>query len=1291
MKKIILLFIFLGIQFVFSQKTEKISINWTTENVYYIGENKVNIPVFNSDSFNYDHFEKTLFFIKKINTSEFIDENSIVISNIIYENIDEKLLGELDKNKIPNSISFSFLNGICRDEINATLKFNPIIKSDNSYKKIISFNFSYDFGNSKEINNLSKTTNLIQNSVLSTGTWKRFYVENSGAYKLDKDFLTSIGFSTNNIDPKKIKIYGNGGRILPIRNSEYYPDDLIENAIQVIGQNDGVFDDGDYIIMYCEGLDKWSEENFTHLNVYSDRSYYYITYDDEDGKRMETTTQPTSSPTLTQTDFDDYKFHELDLNNIGRLGRVWFGENFTSENEQEFSFNFPNINTSQPATMRIHVGDLTFTNTKFDVSVNGTSAGVLNLTHVIGANTIELAHNDSANFNLTATQNYTVKLIYDNNGVPTSKGYLDFITIKAKSNLVGYGKQYPFQLNNSQFLNGIVQYQFTNSTSIKEIWDISDIYNVSNISNDNQSNFSFKANLGIKKNYLAIDLSDLYSPSKEQNTTVANQNLHGTIFNDANGNFQDIDYLIVTPASYISQAEKLANFHRNYSGMIVKAIPLENIYQEFGGGKQDIGAIRNFVKYVYNNASIPAKKVKYLNLFGDASFDFKNRIPNNTNIVPIYHAVNSYTNGDSSSFATDEYFGLMDNTDNDPYISCNNIDIAVGRMLVSSTSQAEEMVNKVIEYHDIKSYGTWRNSYVAIADDPDPVKTGDVQLQYYQNKLVDNLYAQKPFINYKKILLDGYQQQTSAGGDRYPRVKLDIQNEFEKGALVFNYLGHGGEDGLTQERIWDKFDGYNFFNQYKYPLFITLTCEFSRFDNPFRPTAGEYTYWNPKGGAIAMITTIRTIGQSDAQFFNETLSNFLFSYGSNTYYSIAESLRQAKNNFNDGSAKRVISYLGDPALKLAIPQAKVVLTKVNDTPITQPIDDFKALSFVKLTGEVQDEVGNVLNLYNGELLINVFDKNYIKNTLRNDGEDALISLSPFTMATVMPFENIGETIFRGNASINNGNFEIGFVVPRDIKIPLGNGRISFYAKRNQIKLDKTGYNLDIKVGGVNINAVADEIPPKVRLYMNDETFVNGGITNQSPYFLAFLEDEHGINTASGIGHDIEAVLDGNVNSPYILNDYYETELDDFTHGKLRFPFRDLSVGLHTITLKAWDVYNNLITAEIQFIVVGDEDVSLSNVLNYPNPFVNYTEFWFSHNKPFEPLDVQVQIFTITGKVIKTINQNITTDGFLSRNISWNGIDDFGDKIGKGVYVYKLTVKSSYTGKKTEKIEKLVIL
>ncbi len=1278
MKKILVLVFLLFNCFVFSQNNGSVTLNWSSNSSYSEDNAKFTIPQFDTKNFNFDSYNKTLQYANKFKSNALANENSLVISNLIYQSISEIELGDLSKKNILNSVNFNLQNLISRDVNLVLFTFNPIIKIENEYKKVVSFNYSYqNSSNSNKNNLLNFVPNTIINSVLSSGNFYRFYVQKSGVYKISKSFLTQIGLNTDGVNPNKIKIYGNGGRMVPLSNNVPYPYDIEENAIQIIGSADNSFDNDDYILFYAEGMDNWSVENKTHLNLYADKSYYYVTTSGNDGKRITSATQPSASATLNLTTFDDYQFHETDLTNIGRLGRVWFGESFSLKNEQDFEFNFPNIETTIPTKIEIHVGGNSFVSTTFDAFVNTTNIGTLNLPAIGTNSSIEATDTTINNNLLTSSQNFNVKLKFNNNGVPNSKAHLDYIILKATSKLLGYGKQFRFQYNNSATQTGVVAYQLTNASAIKQVWDISDIYNVQSIANTtNDSNFSFKANLGTLKKYIALDEADFYAPLKDNNTNVSNQNLKGTIFKNNQGNFQDIDYLIITPRSLNSQAERLANFHRGYSNLNVKVVNLDDIYQEFGSGKQDIGAIRNFVRYVYLNASSTANRVKYLNLFGDASFDFKDRIPNNTNVVPIYHAVNSYSSSEPS-FASDDYFALMDDNEGDPLYSFS-ADIAVGRMLVSSPQQADEMVNKVIEYHDIKSYGSWRNNYVCISDDSD--KDDDATLQVKQNTLTDAIYANKPFINFKKVLLDSYQQQTSAGGDRYPKANEDIINAFEKGALVFNYLGHGGEDGLTAERIWDKFDGLSFNNRYRYPLFITITCEFSRFDNPYRPTAGEYTYWNPKGGAVAMITTIRSIGKYSAELFNDEMSEQLFSYNSNTYTSIAEALRLAKIGSNNNSSTRVVAFLGDPALMLAIPKPRVVLTKVNEVPITQPISDLKALAYVKLSGEVQDESGNPLPNYNGELFVNIFDKNYNRSTLNNDNNSPPIS-----------FSNLGETIFRGNASVNNGLFEFGFVVPRDIKIPLGNGRISFYTKRNEILLDKTGYNLDIKVGGINTNAVADVTAPTIRLFMNDETFVNGGITNQSPFFLAFLEDEHGINTASGIGHDIVAILDGDETKPYILNDYYETELDNYKKGKIRFPFRNLALGLHTITFKAWDVYNNFISTEIQFVVVGDDDVTLTNVLNYPNPFVNYTQFWFTHNKPFEPLQVQVQIITITGKVVKTINQYVTTEGFLSREVTWDGTDDFGDKIGKGVYIYKLTVNSTITNKKTEKIEKLVIL
>ncbi|PXY38705.1 peptidase C25 [Flavobacterium cheongpyeongense] len=1278
MKQAILLYLFLIPFFLFSQKNGNITIDWQNKKEMNYGDFRTIIPYFKGDYFRYDITKKTISLLFKPDYFDYSDVSGVQITNVLYEDVNVADLGDLALSNIPKQPNEALKIATSRDQKQGFISLSPIISEGNSFKRIKSFSYSINSNSSNNNKQIpTSKSNIISNSVLSSGDWYRFYVEKSGVYKISKSFLQNLGFDTNKTDPKKIKIYGNGGRMLPLANSIYYPDDLTENAIQIIGESDGVFNNEDYILFYAEGINNWNTESQTNINLYDTKSYYYVTAQGSDGKRISNITQPTGNTTLELTTFDDHQFHEIDKINIIHTGRQWFGESFETNPEQEFEFNFPNIEVTIPVKIEISTASASFTNTSFDISANGQNIGSIFLNPLIDGNEIKFhTKNLPENTTFTGSENTKIKLTFNNNGVPGSKGYLDYINLTAKRKLIGYGKQFLFQYDLAGSTSGIVNYNISNASGISQIWDITDLYNVTKIENNNSNNLNFKASLGEIRKYIAIDPNDYYTPSKEGKSKIANQNLKGTLLKNAQNNFQDIDYLIITPENLLTQAEKLANFHRTYSKLNVKTVTLENIYQEFSSGKQDIAAIRNCVKYVYKNASSSNKRVKYLNLFGDASFDYKNRISNNTNIVPIYHALNSQTIAESS-FASDDFYGLMDDTEGNITSYAFGIDIAVGRMLVSDNAQAEEMVNKVLEYHSSKSFGNWRNNFVLISDDSD--KSSDATLQSRQNSLADKIAIEKPFFNIDKIFLDSYTQEASSGGSRYPKARTDFFNAFEKGALVFNYLGHGGEDGLSSERIWEKSDGQNLSNQYKYPLFITITCEFSRFDDPTHATAGEYTFWNPKGGAISLVTTIRSIGQYNAENFNDNLTKNLLSFGANQYPTIAEALRISKNE-TPSTSSNVVLYLGDPAMMLAIPKPQINLTKINDTPVSGTIEDFKSLAKIKISGEITDENNNILSNYNGELFTAIFDKFINSTTLNNDGYSPAIE-----------FKTHGETIFRGNASVTNGQFEFSFVVPRDIRIPVNNGRISFYSKKNDVLENQSGFNNIIKIGGINENAPQDNISPKVQLYMNDETFVSGGITNNSPFLLAFLEDENGINTASGIGHDIVAVLDGDVSNPYVLNDYYQTKLDDYTNGNLRFPLRNLSTGMHTISFTAWDVYNNPVTSEIQFIVVGDESLTLTHVLNYPNPFSTYTQFWFSHNKPYEPLDVQVQVMTITGKVVWTKNQIITTEGFLSREITWDGKDDFGDRIGKGVYIYKLTVKSNLTNKKAEKYEKLVIL
>ncbi|PZR19785.1 MAG: peptidase C25 [Flavobacterium psychrophilum] len=1260
----------------FAQQRGEIVLNWTDNVKSSLAGVSLVLPEFQGQYFDYEANTKQLFFSHSFSVSGPVDQKSLQVTNIVYESMPADKLGSLSASSLPSGINASIGTSKARDQWTAGIRLSPIIKDGGGYKRIKSFTYSYSLSGPEMVTYGVNDFDVVSNSVLASGSWFRFYVTKSGVYKISRGFLQQLGLDVN-VDPRNIKIYGNGGRMLPLKNSDYYPADPEENAITFVGEEDGKFDSADYILFYAEGVDNWSEENGSHNNLYADKSYYYVTTQGGQGKRILPMGQPSGAATLNTSVFDEYQYYEKDLVNIARLGRKWHGDPFNVNNKQEFKFTIPDIEPVE-ATVKISAAASSPISTSMSATANGQALGSLSLS---GLGLHDLAEEATRSFPFTPSGNdITIELTYNNNGAPSANAWLDYIVIQAKRRLQGNGKQFRFKYNDAGTNNGVIQYNISNAAGINQVWDVTDIYNVGKIQNEGlQSQFSFKSILGEVRKYVTVVPSDYYTPLRDSQTRVANQNIKGTIFNGTGSQFQDVDYLIVTPANLNSSAENLANLHRK-EGMNVKVINLENIYAEFSSGKQDIGAIRNLVKYIYLNASSPENRIKYVNLFGDASFDYKNRIPNNTNIVPI---MQGYEPGDFNNystvttFVTDDFYGLMDPSEGAMLESDQEgLDVAVGRMLVSDKKQADEMVNKVAEYKASEAYGRWRNEFIVLADDLD----GDGSLNFVDtlDDMTDELIAARPFVNVRKIYTDAYVQESSAGGQRYPQAKEEFVRAINYGALVVNYLGHGGEDGMAGERIYEKTDADNLTNRYKYPVFITASCEITKFDNPYRPTLGEYTYWNTAGGAIGLISTTRALYISAANTFTPRIIRNLYAYGQEEYPSIAEALRVVKAGWANKNI-RMICFLGDPALKLAIPKPELVLTEINDIPVAEFTGALNSLAYVKLEGRVVNGTATVTN-YNGELEVTIFDKNINRETLDNDN-----------MGKVSQFATLGETIFRGNASVNNGLFEFGFVVPRDIKIPVADGRVSLYASRTTKTDDRQGYSTTVKVGGVNPNPEADTTGPKVRLYMNDESFVSGGITNASPIFLAFLEDEHGINTASGIGHDIIGILDGDENNPYIMNDYYETEKDSYQRGSLRFPFSNLEKGLHTLTFKAWDVYNNLVTAEIQFVVVGDEGLTLDKVLNYPNPFVSYTEFWFTHNRPFEPLDVQVQIFTVTGKVVKTINQSVTTDGFLCRDIKWDGKDDFGDRIGKGVYVYKLTVRSTITNKTAEKYEKLVLL
>ena len=1193
------------------------------------------------------------------------------IKNVKFSSISGELLQHIDPQDIPNEIGPRFSIGRAGGNGLGILELNPLYKRDGKILKLESLTLEYIVSNGISSGGQLQSRAVAQkeSSVLAQGTWHKFRIDTTGVFKIDRRMLQEIGIGTSGLDPRNIRIYGNGGHMLPQRNDAFRYDDLEENAILVRGEEDGNFDDDDYILFYGQGPDSWelNTQDFSlsrhRKNIYSDYAYYFITTDLGTGKRVRSIDTGNLSSDEIITNFHEHVFHETDEINLFANGQQWLGEDFSFQESQSFSFDLQNLDNTEQVYVRARAVALSSSPTNMTVSANGQLVTQLNFTP-LSDNSFALASpSEGVGNTLGSGNSLTLDLTYSNAGNPSSKAYLDYIEIMATRLLVAGDKQMNFRNIRTSDPSQVYEFRISNAADVHMVWDVSDPRNPEHMVDlEDNDNYVFRTSGGNNLEYVFAGADNYLTPEAVENSEIDNQNLH---------NLQGVEYLIITKEYLMEEASRLAQFHESNSGLSAAVVELDKIYNEFGSGSPDITAIRDFIRSIYNKPAL-GQGLRYVCLFGDASFDFKNRIVDNSNVVPAFQSFESFNL--VTSYVTDDYFGMMDENEGE-LGSTDLLDLAVGRFPVTEIQDARISVDKTLSYYDSSSNGDWRNTITFVADDPD--EPNEFVLQQTVDLIAQELESGRPEFNLKKIYADAYQQVSSAGGERYPDVNDAIDNAIESGTLVMDYFGHGGVNGWANERILEvqQVQGWN--NKNALPLLITVTCEFARFDNPLRPTAGEYALLNPDGGTTNMISTSREIFISVGQSFNRTLFQKLFGPEGNSL-SISEALMLTKREF--GSIQRLFVYsFGDPAMPLATGKPDLRITRINDKDIETGRDTLKALSRISLEGVVTDANGNTLNDFNGTLQATIFDKALEKTTLDNDN-----------FGRKMNFSSIESKVFRGRATVTDGNFSFDFIVPKDIRIAYGKAKISMYAENPNG--DRSGADLDVTIGGIDPNAPEDNEGPLIQLFMNDESFVDGGNTNESPVLYAILEDSSGINTSiTSVDHDIVAILDDDQANPYVLNDYYETDLDDFTKGKVKFPFRELEPGLHTVKFKCWDTYNNPSETTLSFIVVNDNDLILSNVLNYPNPFVNYTEFWFNHNKPNEPLEVQVQIFTVSGKLIRTLNRSVQSEGLLSREITWDGLDDFGNKIGKGVYVYKLHVRSLSSQAKAEKFEKLVIL
>lgn len=1119
--------------------------------------------------------------------------------------------------------------------------------------------------------NKNSSSSFTKESVLTNGDWYKVAVQNNGIHKIDYAFLKELGLDPDNIDPKKLQVYGNGGGMLPEDNAAFRHDDLVQNPIIVIGEGDGKFNTGDYILFYAEGPNEWNYDSANdrynyQINFYDTKNYYFITVGNANGLRVQSTPSVTGA-TNTVTAFDDYAVHEKEEVNLLKSGKIWYGDYFNfAVTTRSFSFNIPNMVTSEPIELGIDVAARsTIAASTMPVNVNGQNVKIINLTAASADYIRDYASLASEYTDVNVSSGSITVDIGFNNPSSSAEAWLNRITINARRSLTFSGSQMLFRDSRTVGSGNVTKFSIQGGSTSSRIWDVTEptaAVAMQHTMNDGRMEFAIATD-ELREFVVFNDNSSFLAP--EVVGRIANQNLHG---------IGQPDMVIVANTAFFSEAERLADMHRNTSGLTVKVVGLDKIYNEFSSGREDVTAIRDLMKMLYDNAGTnEAALPQYLLLFGDGSYDPKNILGSNLNHIPTYETWESI--GPVPSFCTDDYFGFLDDNEGSNIEARMSLDLSIGRLPVNTVAEAKVVVDKIYHYKSNATLGNWRNSYTFVADDQD----GNTHFDdtEFHASLMDNI---APVYNLDKIYIDAYQQRSTPAGSRYPDVKEAINREMFTGTLVMNYVGHGGTNGWAHERIVDNTDIRSWDNYDKMPLFITATCEFTRFDDPQKVSAGEEVLFNSKGGGIALVTTLRLVTSGENSRTNQALLNALFDTIVNDRRpTMGEATMITKNNNSLGARNsRKFVLVGDPAISLNYPEYNVVTTTVNGEPLGANTDTLKALAKATITGEVRDHNNNIMSDFNGEVSVTIFDKPQELVTLANDYDSR--------KASFFVQNNI---IFRGKASVTNGEFSYTFVVPKDISYNFGKGKISYYADNGTI--DANGYTADITIGGTATDFPEDTEGPELEAFMNDENFISGGITDADPILLVKLFDFNGINTAgSGVGHEITAVLDGDSKNTYVLSDYYETLTDDYKNGVVRYPLADIPEGPHVITVKAWDTYNNSATGSVAFVVASSPCLVMEDLINYPNPFANDTKFQFEHNKPGETLFVQVKIFNAVGALVKTIEQEVVSEGYIVRDLQWDGLSDEGANLAGGVYVYRLQVSTADCGEVHE-FEKLVIL
>lgn len=1247
--KIILLYfltflsIYISAQTVISNTEHK--LNWQSIQKWYIKDYAKSVISF--EGAFYPTEDQIPYFNKRIS----IDPTFVY--NVSLENITYSNLSADESSLFPSSISLTenpqISTEILKERGNSFLDIRilPFVKQEEKIIKISSFNLKIEKNNSAQKAQAITRHTYADNSVLSEGKFVKIKVANSGVYKLTFEDLNSMG-----ITPANVRIFGYGGAVLEQSFSVTKNDDLPELSIHMEKGSDGVFNAGDYILFYAQGINKWSYDKskglFTHtINSYSTHGYYFITSDAGVGKKIETKTIVLpENPTIIPVDeFTDYAVHESELASLAFSGKEFYGEKFGEQTSYNFKFNFPNPVPSNSTKVRLDVASTANAISTFNLALDGSQLKSLQVSKKSDGDLYERGKSANGIFSFLPTKDelgFTLTYIK-----PTSSAiaYLNYLEVNARRLLKMSGSVMQFQNVDYLGMESFNQYRLSDAGTNVQIWDITNPQNIVRMPAETiDGKLTFTAPGNEVVNYIAIDPTVPSAFSKPEIVgVVPNQNLHA---------LQPVDMVILTHPDFVSQAEELAQAHREIDQLTVAVVTTTQVYNEFSSGTPDATAYRWVMKMLYDralNSGNTADMPKYLLLFGRGTFDNRKLLSTSgNNHILTYQAENSLV--ETLSYVTDDYFAFLDDNEG-TQVPSNLLDLGIGRFPVATAEQATNVVEKTISYMKNEKKGIWKNQLCFLADD------GDAALHMKQADSITSVLGRNyPAYQMNKIYLDSYLQEVSASGETYPLARTQFHDLLRNGLFLLDYTGHAGSVGWTNEQILSIADVKSLSNQ-ELPLWIGATCDFLQFDIK-AISAGEQVVLNPYGGGIGILSAARPVYASQNFTINKLVCDNLFKRINGKHYRVGDVIALAKNNVGSEINKLSYVYMGDPAIKLNYPTTYTVkTTHINDS-IIEGKDTLKAMSVVKVKGFIADASGNKAENFNGELQAVVYDKIQKLTTMNNHNDGTLTYL------------NRTNALFSGKTIVTKGEYSFTFMLPKDIKYNYGGGRINYYASDNTTDDEAQGYFENFVIGGTNTHVNLETDGPTLNMCLNSEEFKSGDQVNESPLFIAKISDINGINrVGSGIGHDLLLTIDEDPTQSIVVNDYFNATANSYTDGVVKYQLSGLENGKHTLTFKAWDLLNNSSSQTIDFEVVKGLAPNIFSVYNYPNPVKTGTSIIVNHDRPETILNTTIEIFDLSGRKIWSFSQS------NADNVNWDLIGNDGIKVKSGIYLYKVSINT----------------